>query len=220
MRTSAHSQCLELTKKFISDPLCSSVFLAPVDLGSDAANDDYRRIIKHPMDLTTLLSNLKDRDYYQNVHKWAHDFQLIFDNAITYNGANSYLAGIARYFRAKLDRHVAQIAARSEFGLPALIGPKYGSLLDLLSRPPSSSELKPSVPPIEALGTNFSDPALDVLTKKLNRFVSSETKDDLRRILGQSPENDKELSEVDVGELPAQTVAELWDFVRKNENAT
>jgi hypothetical protein len=98
--------------------LCSSVFLAPVNLGSDEANDEYRHIVKRPMDLTTLLSTLKDRSFYRTVQAWAHDVELIFENAIFFNGATSYLAGIARYFRAKSDRHVPQIRLRSESRLP------------------------------------------------------------------------------------------------------
>lgn len=57
-------------------------FLEPVRK-KDAA--DYAKIVKHPMDLGQMRVNLKRGDY-DNIAAFVSDLNLVFDNAILYNG--------------------------------------------------------------------------------------------------------------------------------------
>jgi hypothetical protein len=218
MRLAAYGQCCELTKKFASEPLCSFLFLVAVDLGSEAANLEYRRVVKTPMDLTTLSNRLKDREYYQSVQAWAADFALIFDNAILFNGPSSILGGIAKYYREKLDKHVAQIALPSEssFFATKLLN-LYVGLLDVLSRPPPSSQLVASINGINTLGEPFDQPALAVLAKKLNKLMDEESSKELMQLLQKVNEVESEggVIEVDIGKLTPDEIGILWEFVRK-----
>jgi hypothetical protein len=51
----------------------------PVKLGIP----NYREVIKEPMDLGTIKTNL-DRDAYVTVNQYARDVRLVFMNALTY----------------------------------------------------------------------------------------------------------------------------------------
>eukprot|EP00026_Physarum_polycephalum_P002433 Phypoly_transcript_02439.p1 GENE.Phypoly_transcript_02439~~Phypoly_transcript_02439.p1 ORF type:complete len:769 (+),score=192.19 Phypoly_transcript_02439:134-2440(+) len=67
-----------LTKHKLSWPFMEPV--DPIKLGIP----NYRDIIKEPMDLGTIKSNL-DRDAYSTVNQYARDVRLVFMNALTFN---------------------------------------------------------------------------------------------------------------------------------------
>lgn len=54
---------------------------------------DYCFLIKHPMDLGTVSSKLKN-NRYENVEEVFDDIQLIWDNCKTYNPPNSVTHGL------------------------------------------------------------------------------------------------------------------------------
>ncbi|XP_030455861.1 transcription factor GTE7 [Syzygium oleosum] len=59
------------------------VFNVPVD-AVDLGLHDYHQIIKNPMDLGTVKTNL-ERNFYQSPQEFATDVRLTFNNALTYN---------------------------------------------------------------------------------------------------------------------------------------
>ena len=83
----------KVTKK-INDCQMARYFRQPVDPKLDGATDYFDRI-KKPMDLGTVLQNLQDNKY-TNVEKWREDMNLIWKNAMTYNGPESPLYAIAK----------------------------------------------------------------------------------------------------------------------------
>lgn len=60
---------------------------------------DYPAVIKHPMDLSTVLRKLKE-ERYQRLEEVLDDLQMIWDNCKTYNPNNSWIHSIAE----KLER--------------------------------------------------------------------------------------------------------------------
>jgi uncharacterized protein with ACT and thioredoxin-like domain len=70
----------------------STYFKEPVRQG-EAMN--YFEIIKKPMDLKTLLSNVKNGKITNSI-EFTRDLALIFANAIMYNGADHHVARDAR----------------------------------------------------------------------------------------------------------------------------
>lgn len=60
---------------------------------------DYPAVIKHPMDLSTVLRKLKE-ERYARLEEVLDDLQLIWDNCKTYNPNNSWIHSIAE----KLER--------------------------------------------------------------------------------------------------------------------
>jgi hypothetical protein len=214
MKRHIHDQVNDFTRKLISDPLSSSLFLHPVDLGNELANAQYRAIVGRPMDLTHVQTSLKDREY--SFDGWCADVRAIFDNAITYNGSGSYITGVAQYFGAKLDKFVVHITRKSDAAYTATLGTAFAAYLDILGRPPLGA--RTALAPVENMGGAFEEHALALLAKKMNKIVASgadEVLDLLPDVAGN--EDGDEQTEVDVGVLPKEKVKELWAFVRRKE---
>lgn len=76
--------CQDITEKLLAYPN-SEIFRQPV--GDDVP--DYYEVIKDPMDLTTVLSNLGSKKY-TSVAKWRADVELIWSNCEMYNGQDAY----------------------------------------------------------------------------------------------------------------------------------
>eukprot|EP00833_Pecoramyces_ruminatium_P017134 jgi/Orpsp1_1/1191166/evm.model.d7180000083899.1 len=80
----------------------SGPFLDPVD--PVALNvPDYFDIIKNPMDLTTLQTNLNSGKYANNPDLFISDTRLIFSNCYTYNGVNSQISEMAKALEKIFD---------------------------------------------------------------------------------------------------------------------
>ena len=68
----------------------SSSFHKPVDPNSKDLKD-YYKVIKNPMDLSTLLTNVTEQKY-DSMKAFETDLQLIWDNCIEYNEEGSTIA--------------------------------------------------------------------------------------------------------------------------------
>jgi bromodomain-containing factor 1 len=90
----------ELLKK-VHEPY-SYPFLAPVD--AVALNiPDYPKIIKNPMDLTTVDTKLKEQQY-ANADEFYADVKLIFKNCYKYNGADSPVSALGKQLEKVFDK--------------------------------------------------------------------------------------------------------------------
>jgi len=74
----------------------ASTFYYPVtldDFAGQQAFDDYLRIIRKPMDFTTVQNNLTDNKY-RSVKEYKSDVKMIFDNCCKYNiqGSDAFLS--------------------------------------------------------------------------------------------------------------------------------
>lgn len=98
------AQCLEIIDELFSHPI-SEVFQEPVDPIADEV-PDYLDIIQNPSDLSTVRNKLLT-DQYQTLQDFKDDVNLIWDNAIAYNGRSSLPAYIAielsRIFRRRFS---------------------------------------------------------------------------------------------------------------------
>lgn len=93
---------LQLCLKFLDFLLSkkdSEPFRYPVQ--RDVA-ENYYEIIKHPMDLTSCLDKIKQRQY-PNLESFKKDIDLIWENCATYNGRNSPLAIQGYYLKGVFD---------------------------------------------------------------------------------------------------------------------
>ncbi|KAI9223658.1 hypothetical protein BC828DRAFT_375383 [Blastocladiella britannica] len=71
---------------------------------------DYPLIVKNPMDLSTISDKLSRR-VYATVEELDHDFQLMVDNCIRYNGDQSVYAASARKMRLSFDKQLERLTA-------------------------------------------------------------------------------------------------------------
>ena len=100
-----YMKMLSITNEFLKDPI-AVYFTDPISQDDEFAAE-YFDIIKHPMDLKTLKRNLMD-NRYSSINEWAKDFNLIFENAITYNGEGNLISGSARYLQKKFSKKLKE----------------------------------------------------------------------------------------------------------------
>ncbi|WWD15998.1 hypothetical protein CI109_100422 [Kwoniella shandongensis] len=75
---------------------------------------DYYEVIKKPMDLSTILRNIKARKY-KNKAEFASDLNLIWSNCYEYNSQESHpLRAAARYMKQKADHHLEFLVDKNE----------------------------------------------------------------------------------------------------------
>ncbi|KAK6902974.1 hypothetical protein L486_06429 [Kwoniella mangroviensis CBS 10435] len=75
---------------------------------------DYYEVIKKPMDLTTILRNVKSRKY-KNKAEFAADLTLIWENCYEYNSQETHpLRAAARYMKQKAEHHLEYLVDKNE----------------------------------------------------------------------------------------------------------
>lgn len=98
------NQCLELTDRMLKRKICSP-FYESVAKFRDLV-PQYFEIIKYPMDLTTIKTNLEN-NVYPTIDDWAKDVELIWSNALKYNGEDTVIAKMAiemrQWFRRRYE---------------------------------------------------------------------------------------------------------------------
>jgi hypothetical protein len=99
-------KCQQITTQFYDDPLASPFLRA--FRGTPDVLERYRAAIQTPMDITTVRNRIVNY-HYANYKEWAKDMFLIFDNAISFNGAHSVLGGIATYLKGRFEKRLEQL---------------------------------------------------------------------------------------------------------------
>ncbi|WWC89960.1 uncharacterized protein L201_004889 [Kwoniella dendrophila CBS 6074] len=75
---------------------------------------DYYEVIKKPMDLTTILRNVKSKKY-KNKSEFASDLSLIWENCYEYNSQETHpIRAAARYMKQKAEHHLEFLADKNE----------------------------------------------------------------------------------------------------------
>jgi hypothetical protein len=97
-------RCMKILEELFSHPI-SEVFRDPVDPIRDEV-PDYLEVIQIPSDLTTVRNRLRN-DRYRSLQDFKRDVNLIWENAVQYNGRPSLPAYIAdelsRIFRRRFS---------------------------------------------------------------------------------------------------------------------
>lgn len=215
MDARVYSQCQDLLKKFMEDPLCGLYFKEEYDAGSAEARREYREIIGgRPMDLSKVKASMKDKGRY-TFSAWLADMTLIFENAIKFNRGKP-VEGIARYYKRKVEKFAERISQTSEEDYAERIAKAYAEYLEILNHPPAGCDISTTCQTIEYLGNNLQEASLSVLVDKLNAIVGQYRKD-ITAILGNAAKDQSQSLEIDVGKLNDDIVAKLWEFVREKE---
>ena len=203
-------KCQELIRKFMDDPLTYDFRDPVIDaLDPGESKDEYRRIVKQPMDLKTLESNVKNKRY-ETPKDFYRDFRLIFENAILFNESRyPLLAAIASYLLKRLEKEYSK---RFEKGSTATnIAYLYSQYLQILSEKTQNSQT--DLVEIYKLGKMFAEPSLNLLSEKLNSLSTKENFAELCEIIGKNP-TDEDLS-VEIADLTRNQIEQLWNFVKK-----
>jgi hypothetical protein len=97
-------QCIAIINKLRKRGI-TSIFAEPVDPDFDNC-PDYLEVIDRPMDLGTVLHKL-DSNSYDTFREFCADVQLIWQNAIDYNGPDTLFAYFAFQFRVWFEELIA-----------------------------------------------------------------------------------------------------------------
>jgi len=126
--------CLKILTQLMED-IKAPPFNAPVD-PDKLGIPEYRVIIRTPMDLGTIKSNLsKSRNRYKNLRDFAAKVRLVFDNARTFNQSGSAIYNDAEYLSKLFETKYAEL--QKVFGLPKSYDPpKEFTLPSIMQVPP------------------------------------------------------------------------------------
>jgi hypothetical protein len=105
-------ECLRIIEKLISKDFCLS--FVTLDLSSGQPwQKEYRRQIRTPMDLTTIKQNLQN-NRYRSMNAFKADVELVWVNAIQFNGEDSFFACLAREGRLLFRKSMAKLCKSHE----------------------------------------------------------------------------------------------------------
>lgn len=138
MDSSDRDKCINITKKMQSMPLCK-IFLHPIDPIENRCLD-YREIIKHPMDLETVMHRL-EINYYQKISDWVSDVELIWHNALVYNVEESFYYLIALDMQMWFRKEISKISKSSGEEWILNLRKITDQLKSILNMPPSLSNI-------------------------------------------------------------------------------
>lgn len=99
-------KCLKILDELVSHPI-STVFQEPVDPVLDEV-PDYFDVIKEPSDLSTVRERLLSNKY-SNLQEFKREVNLIWENAVTYNGKTSYPAYIADQLSKIFSKQISML---------------------------------------------------------------------------------------------------------------
>ena len=101
LTSAERAYCELVTQKLLNCPL-SYAFANPIDPNEEWA-DAYFKIIKHPMDLSTVSGKLKNGEY-ATPEAWFSDLSLIWQNAVLFNDKADIIAVIAKFLKEKCEK--------------------------------------------------------------------------------------------------------------------
>jgi len=111
MDAKALQACMQV-QKVIMNNKNAGPFSIPVDYVA-LGIPDYPRIIKKPMDLGTVQTNLQGGKY-GNVDEWASDVKLVFDNAMTFNPPDHIVNQMAKSLKAVFEKKLPALLEKTE----------------------------------------------------------------------------------------------------------
>merc|ERR1712196_390060 len=100
-QSKSQQACLQVMKVIMNNKNSGPVAV-PVDY-VNLGIPDYPRIIKHPMDLGTVLKKLNGGEY-GTVDEWVSDVRLVFTNATTFNPADHVVHQMAKTLSGILEK--------------------------------------------------------------------------------------------------------------------
>ena len=202
-------KCLNITKEFYSLPL-ARIFT----ISADPLNPYFifcQKISKY-LDLTVIKHSLETHKY-KNEIDWADDFELVFQNAITFydlpTNSTPIISIMAKYLLKKF-RTKRKILERNSYNDKKLKS-LYIKYIDILSNLPKNIHNTEPLPKLKDLSGNLEENSLIFLESKLNKISSNLDFNKICEILSINPINN--LIEIELAELSKEKISSLWDYI-------
>ena len=162
----------------ITEDFCSRAifkdFRIPVDVRS---LDGYAERIKRPMDLGTVLKNLRDQRY-ATPNDWLTDIKLVFQNAIDYWDPYASWSLIAQYGVTELDRMTAGMSVKTDAEWLEEVNKVSNKLSRNIAERPSGSKSAKVVEDLRRRAESSRQVSKDdilMLVENLNNIVADDT---------------------------------------------
>ncbi|KAK8885147.1 hypothetical protein M9Y10_044276 [Tritrichomonas musculus] len=126
-------RCINITDEIMNNSF-ADIFILPVDPVRDGA-PNYFNIIKNPQCLSQIKKTLKDKQYTY-LYEWKRDMELVFTNAILFNGETSLIAREASSLMAQFRRLTKDMYTGTKAEWFVKINHYYQKLNLLMSNPP------------------------------------------------------------------------------------
>lgn len=172
-----HTICLHITDELINSP-CGQFFNRPVDPENDGV-PDYFKVISYPMDLSTVRSKL-ERKYYRKINDWMNDVNKIWENAIRFNGENSYITFLAKLMKQRFIKLCVLSGRCLRSDYIQFLKECYSTINTLLSKPPEV--LKPFLSDKDFTNL-YKESDVITLVNSLNSMFGNAPKSDIIKLL-------------------------------------
>lgn len=164
-------KCIELTSKMYDMDLCFP-FREEVDPKLDGC-PDYFKVISNPTYLSLVLKKLHD-GAYGAVSEWRRDIDLMWANAIAYNGKDSELGIVAEEMKIWFSKKVAKMPKSKEEEWFQRLEKSSKELLELSKDPPPSivtfSPLS-DLPPLDLSANDEESDSSSVIVLKIPQSI-------------------------------------------------
>lgn len=195
------------------------MFSQPVDPVNDEA-PDYFDIIKKPMDFGTIEHKLENNEY-TTVHDWKTDIQLVFSNAVQYNGRGSAIAVIAGELQ-HIFRNLAKTVSDNPetTWMDKLLQYRRDLNEHLTNSPLSGAKNQISSPSTASIAEmkrfvvkSMTKKELDQLTKNLRKLKDPEQIEQLKTIVRHCNPDIDINRQIDMNFLTPKTLSKLREYV-------
>ena len=196
MKNTQRLICAQIVEEIINHP-ASSLFRKPVD---PAVLPDYYKIISNPQDLEGTLNNLKNNEI-RSVSQFKRQMNLIWDNAIKYNGINSWTAILAQHCKKMFEKQMKIKVPQSNTQWLEDINLYQNKLNQLTGRPPSNLAKSAPIPMLE-MGDEkpLSSDEFKQLFSAANELEDEEKRNELFKYLGK-PHSIEALTDLPLNKL-------------------
>ena len=209
-------KCINITDEIMSNSF-ADLFIPPVDPVLDGC-PNYYNIVKNPQCLSRIRKMLVDK-HYNYLFEWKRDMELVFTNAILFNGERSYIAQEANSLLAQFRRLTKDMYVGTKAEWFVQVNHYYQKINTLLSHPPK----------IPKVVLKAADKAESVSQKELQQLseatLSLTTGNDVLQIIqllnsfGMNLSIEKKEIIINLQTLPPIVIKALTSFVKERFKA-
>jgi len=212
-----YAKMLAITNDFIKDPIAAP-FVDPIASDAHFAKEYFERI-KKPMDLTTIKRNLSDK-FYSSIDQWVADFNLIFDNAVAFNGEEDIISSYAKYLKRKFAKRQKELLFQNTRTIEAEIIKLRNQLAVLLLNPPNNCGMKPTNQQLNIPVNEFSTGRIYNITEGLNKFIeNADFLAEVKTILEMNDDSELTSTDVNLSRLGKNKLVALEGLLKKQESS-
>ena len=184
MSESLPLQCLKITNDLINNDQLAQPFVKPYN-PEKKLQADYNLKVKKPMDLCTVRKKIKDNNY-SCFQEWVDDMNLIFDNAISFNGENSLFGGVAVYLQKQFGKKIREIETMNLRNYEDQLISLGNKLEQVLKKPPPTLNVTCSYEMNSKDSEDFTVSRLKSLREKIIKMVESHEEEAILNCINES----------------------------------